>query len=65
MATKRQIADDLFKYHGALVSISDIKIHYKISRAKAREITVGLQPFGENTGKRYFYEDIAEKILQM
>ena len=65
MATKRQIAEDLYKRCGALVSASDLCRHFNINKNKARQVVFDLKPFGANTGKKYFYEDVAEKILQM
>lgn len=64
MATKRQIAEDLFKRNGALVGITDLARYLGSSKEKARTILIGLPPIGQGKGTRYFYEDVAEKILK-
>lgn len=64
MATKRQIAENLSKEYGALVSITDIQKHFGISKNKARGLTIDLKPFGMGTGKRYYYEDVAESLMR-
>lgn len=64
MTTKRQIAEDLLKATGALVSVTDLANYLKVSRNKARNILAGCHALGKNTGRRYYYEDVAEKLLQ-
>ena len=63
MARKFEIADDMFKKYGALLSISDIARYAGVSRDKARKLTVGLGYLGNGTGKRYFYKDVASRLV--
>ncbi len=62
ISQKRRIAEDLYSRCGALVSLSDMSRHFKMSKETARKITKDVPPIGRGTGKRYFYEDVAEAI---
>ena len=64
VSQKRRIAEDLYSRCGALVSLSDMSRHFGMSKETARRITKEVQPVGHSTGKRYFYEDVAEAILR-
>lgn len=61
---KSQIASDIYRKYGALLSISDIKKYCGISANTARRITKDLDIISHGTGKRYFYEDVAEAIMK-
>lgn len=63
ISDRKRIANDLYKHHGALVSVAEISRHFKIGKNKARHIVRGLREIGQGTGKRYFYEDVAEAVI--
>lgn len=60
---KTQIANDIYKKYGALLSIADITRYCGISANTARRITKDLEIISHGTGKRYFYEDVAEALM--
>lgn len=60
---KKRIADDMYKKCGALVSHADIQRFCGCGKNKSIQLTAGLRAFGRGTGKRYFYEDVAEAIV--
>lgn len=60
-----QIAKDLFEFGGATYSITKLCKFLGASRYAAEAIVQGLLPCcGKNTGRRYYYRDIAEKLAQ-
>ncbi|MGI5892342.1 MAG: hypothetical protein ACOX7H_06390 [Bacillota bacterium] len=64
MTRLSEIAEDMRKHCGALVSVSSLARYAGISREKARSLVFDLVPCGQNSGKRYFYLDVAKKIAQ-
>jgi hypothetical protein len=64
MATKKQLADDLYNKYSALLSQTDIQKYLGIGRNKAARIVAKLPEIGKGTGKRYFYEDVADGVLK-
>ncbi|GEM_PF-3943748 len=66
----RIIADDLLAHVGAAVSISALARYLSgdntQNRGRAIALVAGLQPIiGQGTGKRYFYLDVAERLVQI
>ncbi len=64
MATKRQIADDIYRKYHALLSQTDIQHYLGIGKNKAARMVASLPEIGKGTGKRYFYEDVAESVIK-
>lgn len=66
MASKARInemAEDIKRDYGALITITDIMRYLKCGRGYAWTAVQGLNPVGVGTGKKYFYKDVAEAIL--
>lgn len=66
MNRKSMIAIDLKKDYGALISVEDLKNYcgYK-SRDTVRKYIEGLIPIGQGKARRYYYEDVAERLARM
>jgi hypothetical protein len=62
MAKLSEIAEDIHKHCGALVSISGFANYAKMDNKTVRELIRGLDTYGRGTGKRYFYKDIAQRL---
>ena len=62
MSTKQEMADDLFRLYGALISVTDLAKYLGQDRFRTRNRFVGLVPIGSGNGKRYFYKDVAAAI---
>ncbi len=66
MASRSRInpmAEDLRKAYGALISVSDIKEYLGCGKNYAAAVVNDLIPIGSNTGKRYFYQEVAEAVF--
>lgn len=64
MKRSTQIANDIYEKYGALVSVTTLAKYLGVSQKKARDIVKDLTEIGHNTGKRYFYEDVAEALVR-
>ena len=64
MATVNVVAKSLKDDFGCWVSVSDIKKHGPFSRSVAEYMVRDLVPIGRNTGKKYWYEDVAKASLR-
>ena len=64
MKQSTRIAKDMYDKCGALVSITDIAKYFGISANTARRIVAGVPPTSQGTGKRYFYEEVAEAVVR-
>ncbi len=64
MKQSTRIAKDMFDKCGALVSITDIAKYFGISANTARRIVAGVPPISQGTGKRYYYEEVAEAVVR-
>lgn len=62
MATMTEIAQDIKKEYGAFVSVADLVRYSKCNREWWRKMLVDITPIGTNTGKRYFYKEVAAVI---
>lgn len=59
MATMTELALDIKSEYGAFVSVSDLVAYSKCSREWWNKILADITPVGTNTGKRYFYKEVA------
>lgn len=58
-----QIAREMYEYGGRLWTVTKLTKFLGVDRAIARRAVAQLIPVcGENTGRRYYYTDIAEVI---
>jgi len=66
--TDRQIekamAESILEHCGALVSISELSRHLGKSRNMVAKQLVNCKQFGEESGKRYYYEEVAEALCR-
>lgn len=60
----KQIAEDIYVRYGALVSISDVAVHFGVAQNTATNFVKDLPEIGHGTGKRYYYEDVAEAVVR-
>ena len=62
---EKAMAETILKNCGMLVSISDIcRLMNKKNHMKVANMLVGCKVFGSGTGKRYYYEEVAEAICR-
>lgn len=62
MKKSTQIAEDIYKKTGALLSISDIMEYCGIGRETARVMVKGLAKINPSVKKCYWYQDVAEVL---
>lgn len=60
MARQFEIANDLLKNCGALPTIQELADYWGVHRTTADKWLVGVPKIG----KRYFYKDIADRLMQ-
>ena len=62
---EKAMAVSILEKCGMMVSISDVcRLMNRKNRVKVANMLVGCKEFGENTGKRYYYEEVAEAICR-
>ena len=64
MATKAEYAEDLKRSCGALISIEQLINYGNMNRKWWQKLLDGVDTVGSNTGKRYFYKDVAERLAR-
>ena len=62
--TKQEVERDIKSELGSFPNISQIAKYMSVSRDKAREMTDGLDYLEDGRSRRYFYKDVAGRILQ-
>lgn len=62
---EKAMAETILKHCGMMVSISDIcRLQKKKNRRPVINALINCKTFGEGTGKRYYYEDVAEALCR-
>jgi hypothetical protein len=60
MATKSEIAQDMNAHgYNGFLTVTQISEYTGCNRRKIGRIVAGLSTLGSNSGKRYYYEDVA------
>lgn len=61
---EKDMGADLKRDYGALVSITDIVKYTGMGHTTVQKVVAGCRPFGNGTGKRYFYQDVVEALMR-
>lgn len=61
---KQEVERDIKSEVGSFPNISQIAKYLSVSRDKAREMVAGLDYIEDGRSRRYFFKDVAGRILQ-
>lgn len=61
---EKAMAEDIYKKYSALVSVSEMAEYFGLSWQVVANRLVNCKTFGDRTGKRYFYQEVAEAFCR-
>ena len=61
---KQELIRDMKKEVGSFPNTSQIARYLRTSREKSRNLVAGLEHIGESGAKKYFVNDVADRIMQ-